>query len=168
MDIRDQYEMRSQYEEVRRQRTGLPPWNELGSDFVFALLHAYEAGARDAWRAAKQPEQSSRDQQAVPDVLGCPMGSTPQREALFRRMFDSVLRDLVPPDGAEEEAFKGIHQHAARMAIADLAASLLTYAIEDTDKLDNSVWTALVNEMRDEMIAMILGKEGDVPRPTWQ
>ena len=56
----------------------------------------------------------------------------------------------------------------ARMAIADLAASLLTFAIEDTDGLDNSVWTALVNEMRDEMIAMILGKEGDVPRPTWQ
>jgi len=25
-----------------------------------------------------------------------------------------------------------------------------------------------VNEMRDEMIAMILGKEGDVPLPTWQ
>ena len=54
------------------------------------------------------------------------------------------------------------------MAIDHLAAELLPFTIEDTDGLDNSVWTALVNEMRDEMIAMILGKEGDVPRPTWQ
>jgi hypothetical protein len=164
MDIRDQYEMRSQYEEVRRQRTSLPTWDELGSDLVFALLSAYEAG----WRAARQPERNSTDQQGVPDALSCPMGTTPQREALFRRMFDSVLRDLVPPDGVEEEAFKGIHQHSARMAIADLAASLLTHAIADADELNNSAWTALVNEMRDEMIAMILGKEGDVPLPTWQ
>jgi hypothetical protein len=167
MDIRDRYEMRSQYEDLRRERTSLPPWDELGSNLVFALLHAYEAGARDAWRAAKQPEQSE-DQQAAPDALGCPMGSTPQREALFRRMFGSVIRDLVPPDGVEEEAFKGIHQHTARMAIADLAASLLTYAIADADELDSSVWTALVNEMRNEMVATILGKEGDVPLPTWQ
>jgi hypothetical protein len=162
MDIRDQYE------EVRRLRTKLPPWDELGSDLVFALFRAYEAGARDAWRAAKQPEHSSKDQQAVPDALGCPTGSTPQREALFRRMLDSVLRDLVPPDGAEDDLFKGIHQHTARMAIADLAASLLTYAIEDVDELGNSVWAALVDEIRDEMRAMILAQEGDVPLPTWQ
>jgi hypothetical protein len=84
-------------------------------------------------------------------------------------MFGSVIRDLVPPDGVEEDLLKGIHQHTARIAIADLAASLLRFAIEDTDGLDNSVWTALVvNEVRDEMIAMILGKEGDVPLPTWQ
>ena len=168
MDIRDQYKMRSQYEEVRRQRTKLPPWDELGSDLVFALFRAYEAGARDAWRAAKQPEQS-KDQQAAPDALGCPIGSTPQREALFRRMFGSVVRDLVPPDGAEDDLFNGIHQHTVRMAIADLAASLLTFAIEDADELDDSVWAALVDEIRDEMRAMILGQEGDgVPLPTWQ
>ena len=29
MDIRDQYQMRSQYDEVSRQRTKLPPWYEL-------------------------------------------------------------------------------------------------------------------------------------------
>jgi hypothetical protein len=144
MDIQDQYKMRSQYEDVRCDRTKLPPWDELGSDLVFALFDAYEAGARDAWRAAKQPEQS-KDQQAAPDALGCPMGSTPQREALFRRMFGSVVRDLVPPDGVEEDLFKGIHQHTARMAIADLAASLLTLAIEDVDELDDSVWAALVD-----------------------
>jgi hypothetical protein len=160
--------MRSQYEEMRHQRTRLPPWDELGSDLVFALLNAYEAGARDARRAAKQPEQSSLDQQAASDALGCPMGSTPQREALFRRMFYSVLRDQVPPDGLEEDVFKGVHQHTARMAIADLAASLLTLAIEDVDELDDSVWTALVDEMRDEMCARILGLEGDVPLPTRQ
>jgi len=83
-------------------------------------------------------------------------------------MFGCVIRALVPPDGVEDDLFKGIHQHTARMAIADLAASLLPFAIDDTAELDNSVWTALVNEMRDEMIAMILGKEGDVPLPTWQ
>ena len=163
MDFRDQYESL----ELRRQRTKLPPWDELGSDLILALLRAYEAGARDAWRAAKQPEQSSNDQHAVPDALGCPMRSTPQREALFRRMFGAVVRDLVPPDGAEDDLFKGIHQHTARMAIADLAASLLTYAIEDADELDNSVWAALVDEIRDEMRAMILEQEGDVPLPTW-
>jgi hypothetical protein len=83
-------------------------------------------------------------------------------------MFYSVLRDLVPPDGLEEDLFKGVHQHTARMAIADLAASLLTLAIEDVDELDDSVWTALVDEMRDEMCATILGLEGDVPLPTRQ
>ena len=161
MDFRDQYE------ELRRQRTKLPPWDELGSDLILALRRAYEAGARDAWRAAKQPEQSSKDQQAAPDTLGCPMRSTPQREALFERMFKAVVCELVPLDGLEEEVFKGIHQHAARMAIADLAASLLIYAIEDADELDNSVWAALVDEIRDEMRATILGQEGDVPLPIW-
>jgi hypothetical protein len=149
MDIRDQYKMRSLYEEVRRERIRLPPWDELGPDLVHALFDAYEAGARDAWRAAKQSDQRGQDQQAVPDALGCPMGRTTQRQALFRRMHNSVLRGLVPPDGVEEDAFKGIHQHTARMAIADLAASLLPFAIEDTDELDSSVWVALVDEMRD-------------------
>jgi hypothetical protein len=63
METRHQYDVRSQYEEVRRQRTKLPLWDELGADLAFALLHAYEAGSRDAWRAAKQPEQSNKDQQ---------------------------------------------------------------------------------------------------------
>src|SRR5262245_54918416 len=138
MDVCGQHEMRSQYEEVRRQRTMLPAWDELGSDLIFALLCAYQAGARDAWRAERQPKQGSKDQQTARDALGCPMGTTPQREALFRRMFVSVLRDLVPPDGVVEDLFKSIHQHTARMTIADLAASLLTYAIGDCDKLDNS------------------------------
>jgi hypothetical protein len=84
MDIRDQYGMRSQYEEMRHQRTRLPPWDELGSDLVFALLNAYEAGVRDARRAAKQPEQSSLDQQAASDALGCPMGSTPSERRCSR------------------------------------------------------------------------------------
>ena len=168
MEISNQYGIRSQYEEVRRQRTTLAPWDELDDDVVFALLGAYEAGARDAWRAAKQPQQNSKDRQAIPDVLDCPMGSTPQREELFRRMFHAVIRDLVPPNGVEDDLFNGIHQHTARMAIADLAASLLTNAIDDTDELENFVWTALVDEIRDEMRASILGEDGDVPLPTWQ
>ena len=168
MEIRDQYEIRSQYEEVRCRRIKLAPWDELDDDAGFALISAYEAGARDACRAAKQPEQSSKDQQTVPDALSCPMGSTPQREALFRRMFHTVIRELVPEDGVIEEMFKDMHQHMARMAIADLAASLLTYAIDDVDQLDNSVWTALVDEIRDEMRASILTEDTDVPFPTLQ
>jgi hypothetical protein len=165
-ESRHQYEIRSQYEEARRQRTKLPPWDELDADVVFALISAYEAGARDACRAAKQPEQSSKDQQAVPDALGCAMGSTPQREALFRRMFHTVIRELVPEDGVMEDMFKGIHQHAARMAIADLAASLLTHAVDDADELGNSVWAEFVDEIRDEMRATIL--DGELPLPTLQ
>jgi len=127
--------------------------------------------------------------QAPPEPVGA---LTPKQPAKFLGVGKTRLRDWLPHGehpparGAfqenvqfrpprsgstgrrREEAFEGFHQHTARMAIADLAASLLTFAIEDTDGLDNSVWTALVNEMRDEMIAMILGKEGDVPRPTWQ
>jgi hypothetical protein len=166
MDIRDQSEIRSQYEEVRRQRTKLAPWDELDDDAVFALMSAYEAGARDAWRAAKQPEQSSKDQQAAPDALSCPVGSAPQREALFRRMFYAIIRELVPEEGIEDDVFKGMHLHMVRMAIAALAASLLTYAVDDADELDNTVWTAFVDEIRDEMRAAILGKDGDVPLPT--
>jgi hypothetical protein len=106
--------------------------------------------------AAKQPEQSNKDQPTESDMLSCPMGSTPQREALFRSKFGAVVRALVPPDGVEEDMFKGTHQHTARLAIADLAASLLTHAIEDADELDNSVWVALVDEIRDEMRATLL------------
>jgi hypothetical protein len=32
MDIRGQYQMRSQYDGVSRQRAKLPPWHELGPD----------------------------------------------------------------------------------------------------------------------------------------
>jgi hypothetical protein len=116
MEVRDQYEIRSLYEEVRRQRTRLAPWDELDDDAIFALIRAYEAGARDACRAVKEPEQSSKNQQAVPDALSCPMGSTPQREALFRKMFNAVIDVLVPGDSAIEDMFKDVPQHMARMA----------------------------------------------------
>jgi hypothetical protein len=59
----------------------------LDDDVVFALLRSYEAGVSDGWRAAQQPEQPGKERQAEPEALRCPMGSTPQRQALFRRMF---------------------------------------------------------------------------------
>src|SRR5690242_10186275 len=90
-----QYAIRSQYEEVRRDRPKLAPWDKLSDDGVFALLRSYEAGVRDGWREAKQPEQSSNRQQIPPDVLSCPTGTTPKREALFRTMFYAVIRELV-------------------------------------------------------------------------
>ena len=94
----------------------LPPWDELDDDVVFAFLHSYEAGVRDGWRAATQPEQTSKDEQAAPDALGCPMGTTPQQALLFRTMFHAVIRELVPPNGVEEDMFNDIHQHTVRMA----------------------------------------------------
>ena len=57
---------------------------------------------------------------------------------------------------------------AKNSALPAMAASLLTNAIDDTDELENFVWTALVDEIRDEMRASILGEDGDVPLPTWQ
>jgi hypothetical protein len=66
------------------------------------------------------------------------------------------------PRTASRTIVQGIHQHTARIAIADLAASLLTYAIDDADGIDNSVWAALVDEIRDEMRANIL--ESDLAR----
>jgi hypothetical protein len=33
------------------------------------------------------------------------MGTTPQREALFRAMFHAVIRELVPKKGVEEDIF---------------------------------------------------------------
>jgi hypothetical protein len=45
---------------------------------------------------------------------------------------------------------------------------VLTYAIEDADELNDSVWATLVDEIRDVMRATILEEEGDVPHPTWQ
>jgi hypothetical protein len=168
MKIRHQYEIRSQYEEVRRHRPKLAPWDKLGDDGVFALLRSYEAGLRDGGRAAKQPERSSNGRQAVLDPLRCPTGTTPQRSAPFRTMFDAIFCKLVPDGVVEDDVFKGMHQHMVRMAIADLAATLLTYAIDDTDQLDNSVWTALIDEIRDEMRAKVLAEVGDVPFPTWQ
>jgi hypothetical protein len=166
-EIRHQNETRSQYEEVRRHRPKVP-WDQLNEDIVFALLGSYEAGVRNGWRAARQPEQSSNGRRALPDSLSCPMGTTPQREALFRAMFHAVIRELVPKNGVEEDMFKGIHQHTVRMAIADLAASLLTYAVDDSDELCKPVWAKLVDEIRDEMRAGILEEIGDVPFPTRQ
>jgi hypothetical protein len=74
-------------------------------------------------------------------------------------MFYAVIRELVPDSGVEEDMFKGMHQHMVRMAIADLAGSLLTYAIDDTNHLDNSVWAALIDEIRNEMRAKILAED---------
>lgn len=96
------------------------------------------------------------------------MGSSPQRGALFRKMFDAVMNEVVPEDVVVEDVFKGMHQHMVRMAIADLAASLLTCAVDDADEFDDSVWTAFVDQIRDEMRATILAQDGDVPLPTWQ
>jgi hypothetical protein len=144
---------------VRRDRPKLAPWDKLSDDGVFALLRSYEAGVRDGWREAKQPEQSSNRQQIPPDVLSCPTGTTPKRGALFRTMFYAVIRELVPDNGVEDDMFKGMHQHMVRMAIADLAGSLLTYAIDDTNHLDNSVWAALIDEIRNEMRAKILAED---------
>jgi hypothetical protein len=145
MDIH-QDEIRSQYEEVRRQRAKLPPWDELDDDLVFAVLRAYEAGAR---RAAKQPEQGSKDQQAAPARR---LRST--TEALAERMFDAVVRELrgeVPPNGVVD-LFKGIPQHTARLAIARQASRLLTRAVwDDLDELGDSGWKKLLDEFRDEM-----------------
>jgi|SRR5688572_20167079 hypothetical protein len=160
-------DIRSHYEEARRQRTELPAWDELGDDIVFALLHAYRAGTLEGWTAAKQPARSGKDLRAVPDALSCPIGSTPQREALFRKMFDAVICELVPPDGVMEDMFKDLHPYTVRMATADLAASLLTHAVDDCD-IDDLVWAGLVDEIRNEMRASILAQEGAVPYPTWQ
>ena len=61
-----------------------------------------------------------------------PEGSWPERQALFRKMFDAVMNELVRRDGVtvEEEVFKGLHQRTVLMAIADLAASLVVFANE--------------------------------------
>jgi hypothetical protein len=83
-------------------------------------------------------------------------------------MLDAVMCELLPDDVVEDDMFKGMHQHMVRMAIADLSATLMTYAIDDTEKLDNSVWTALIDEIRDKMRAKVLAEDGDVPFPTWQ
>jgi hypothetical protein len=80
-------------------------------------------------------------------------------------MYNTVICELVPEVGVEEDMFKGMHQHMVRMAIADLAASLLTHAVDDADELDNSVWAALVDEIRDEMRAKILDEDGDTLLP---
>jgi hypothetical protein len=143
MDIH-QDEIRSQYEEVRRQRAKLPPWDELDDDVVFAVLRAYEAGAR---RAAKQPEQGSKDQQAAPARR---LRST--TEALAERMFAAVERELRGEVHGEMDVFKGIHQHTARMAIARMASWLLTRAVwDDLNELDDSGWKKLLDEFCDEM-----------------
>jgi hypothetical protein len=166
MEDHPKTQVHRQYNEVRRDRPKLPVWDELDDDFVFAFLETYDAGVRDGWSAARQPEQSSKVQDGVRDALSCPMGTTPQRDALFRRMFNAVIHELVPASGVEDDMFKGIHQHTARMAIADLAVALLPFAIDDVDHLDNSIWTSLVDEIRDEMRAIVLAEEGDVPFPT--
>jgi len=83
-------------------------------------------------------------------------------------MFDAVMRELLPDGVSEDDIFNGMHQHMVRMAIADLASTLLTYAVSDTEQFDNSVWTALIDEIRDEMRAKILAERGDVPFPTRQ
>jgi hypothetical protein len=51
-------------------------------------------------------------------------------------MFYSIIRELVPEEGTEEDVFKGMHLHMVRMTIAALAASPLTYAVADADELD--------------------------------
>jgi hypothetical protein len=66
---------------------------------IFALRRSYEAGLRDGGRAAKQPAQTNNDQQAAPDALDCSIGSTPQREVLFRRLLDAVMCELLPDRG---------------------------------------------------------------------
>jgi hypothetical protein len=87
----------------------------------------------------------------------------PPREALFRRMFHAVIHELVPPNAVVEDMFKGAHKYAARMAIADLAASLLTHAVDDADELDRAEWIALVDEIATEMRVTILPQSR--PRP---
>jgi hypothetical protein len=52
--------------------------------------------------------------------------------------------------------------------LPDLAASLSTHAVDDSDELFNPIWAALMHEIRDEMRASILAQNGDVPFPTWQ
>jgi hypothetical protein len=54
-----------------------------------------------------------------------------RREALFRKMFDTVTDVLVPDDVVMEDMFKDVPPHMARMAIASLAAELLCYAVDD-------------------------------------
>jgi len=65
---------------------GLLPWDGLDDDVVFALLRSYEAGVSDGWRAATA-RAARQGAAAEPETLSCPMGSTPQRQAIFRRMF---------------------------------------------------------------------------------
>jgi hypothetical protein len=155
------------YEELRRELTTLEPWNQLNEAFAAAMIRAYEAGARDAREAKQLPvAQGHKVQQG--GALDFSHGRSPQREALFRRMYNAVICELVPEEGVEDDVFKGMHQHMVRMAIADLAASLLPFAVDDADELDNSVWAALVDEIRDEMRLTILDDGGDMPLPVRQ
>src|SRR5262249_53090200 len=106
-------------------------------------------------------EKGRKDRQG--GALDVPLGSSPQREALFRRRFGAVLRELLPnADDVEDDVFKGIHQHAVRMAIADLAASLLTHAVDDMDIFEDFVWEERVDEMRDEMRGTILAVSEEI------
>jgi hypothetical protein len=158
-------EVRQRYEEARRERPTLVPFDQLHDDSAFAVIRAYYAGHRDAWGWKEQLEQASKGQQAEQEGGLAAFNRPPQREALFRRMFDAVIRELVPEDGVVEDVFKGIPQHIARMAIADLAASLLVDATDDQDWDEdaNLMWTKLVNEIRDEMHETILGLDEEEP-----
>jgi hypothetical protein len=81
------------------------------------------------------------------------------RTVLSERMHDAIVRELLKlqPDGtAQEEIFKGIAEHEALMAIADLLAKLLMDVIDSAGGDFDWDWAKLVDvvavEARDKFL----------------
>jgi hypothetical protein len=82
------------------------------------------------------------------------------RTVLSERMHDAIVRELLklqPDDTPIEQIFKGIAEHEALMAIADLLAALLMDLIDGAERVcDSSDWAKLVDvvavEARDKFL----------------
>jgi hypothetical protein len=92
----------------------------------------------------------SEEKDRALDLMTIPEESWPEREALFRIMFNALMNELMRRDGVtvKEEAFKGLSQPTVLMAISDLAASLVGFAT----KADGEYGSGDCLEMADEVV----------------
>jgi hypothetical protein len=95
----------------------------------------------------------SEDKDRVSDLMTTPEGSWPEREALFRKMFEAVMNELIRRDGVtvDEQVFKGMRQRIVLMAITDLAASLVVLANEADGEYGGGDWMEMTDNFAEEM-----------------
>jgi hypothetical protein len=97
-------------------------------------------------------------------------GRCPEREALFRKMYDAVIEKLIgeEDDIAEEEVFKGMAQHTVLMAIADLATILISHAAFVDDAFDGTdcEYVEMVDEVAEQVRRTLLGEVAEQVRRT--
>ena len=94
---------------------------------------------------------------------GQEIAGLPPWAVLFYRMLDAIKREFGTWD--DEDIFEGEDQHAALMAIAELASSLLVPAACAKNDFYNCNWKKLNGVVVDEMWRRLREDDSDPPLP---